>query len=444
MKKVLILAYDFPPYVSVGGLRPHSWFRYFREFGIDPVVVTRQWSNQYGNHLDYVAAGESTEIIYEETAWGLIIKTPYKPNLSNRLLLKHGENKYGLLRKCISAFYEYGQFLFNIGTKVELYHGAKEYLSENKVDLIIATGDPFVLFRYAKNLSREFNIPWLADYRDPWSQYKMVQENIFLKLWYTSLERRIVRSASEIITVSEFVGEEIRKLAKDKLIHVLLNGYDPDVVDAASHIPQKTDALNIAFVGTIYDWYPWKSFLGVISRFKNERPEFQIRVNFYGTNKNDEIKTLLETEFDNLYEDIQIVPKIPNAELLRKLAENNVMLLFNNYSYMGTKIFDYVGIKRKIILCFSNGDGAMELKQKYYNIEENDNFSQHLQAELINETKSGIVIENEVHLFEVLETLSLEFQQKKYISCDSVGIENYSRKIQVKKLAEIIGSITKK
>jgi hypothetical protein len=25
MKKLLILAYDFPPYVSVGGMRPYNW-----------------------------------------------------------------------------------------------------------------------------------------------------------------------------------------------------------------------------------------------------------------------------------------------------------------------------------------------------------------------------------------------------------------------------------
>jgi hypothetical protein len=58
MKKILILAYDFPPYVSVGGLRPYNWYRYLKEFGIEPIVVTRQWSNTHGNHLDYIAPSE--------------------------------------------------------------------------------------------------------------------------------------------------------------------------------------------------------------------------------------------------------------------------------------------------------------------------------------------------------------------------------------------------
>lgn len=34
MKTVLILAYDFPPYVSVGGLRPHYWFENFNVHNI--------------------------------------------------------------------------------------------------------------------------------------------------------------------------------------------------------------------------------------------------------------------------------------------------------------------------------------------------------------------------------------------------------------------------
>ena len=52
MKKVLILAYDFPPYVSVGGMRPYNWYRYLKEFDVEPVVITRQWENKHGNQLD--------------------------------------------------------------------------------------------------------------------------------------------------------------------------------------------------------------------------------------------------------------------------------------------------------------------------------------------------------------------------------------------------------
>nr|MBP7389342.1 hypothetical protein [Chitinophagales bacterium] len=75
MVNVLILAYDFPPYVSVGGLRPHSWLKYFNEFGVYPIVVTRQWNNAYKNGLDYVAPGFSDNTVTEKNDKGTTIRT---------------------------------------------------------------------------------------------------------------------------------------------------------------------------------------------------------------------------------------------------------------------------------------------------------------------------------------------------------------------------------
>ena len=183
MKKVLILAYDFPPYVSVGGLRPYAWYNYLKEFGIEPIVVTRQWGNTNGNRLDYISAGSSKQSIVEVSEHGTIIRSPYKPNFANRLLLKHGDHRYRFLRKSISAYYEFAQFLLPIGPKIELYKAAKHFLKNNQVDAIIATGDPFVLFRYASKLSKAFNIPWIADYRDPWSHNEEAQKKMVQKKW---------------------------------------------------------------------------------------------------------------------------------------------------------------------------------------------------------------------------------------------------------------------
>ena len=80
-----------------------------------------------------------------------------------------------LIRKIISGFYEFAQYIFPIGPKLGLFFAAKKYLNDEKVDAIIATGDPFVLFKYAADLGEEFKVPWIADYRDPWSEDIAIQ-----------------------------------------------------------------------------------------------------------------------------------------------------------------------------------------------------------------------------------------------------------------------------
>ena len=73
--------------------------KYFKEYGIYPVVITRQWDNKYGNYLDYISASKTTKTEIEETEFGTIIKAAYKPNLSNRLFLKYGESKFKFIRR---------------------------------------------------------------------------------------------------------------------------------------------------------------------------------------------------------------------------------------------------------------------------------------------------------------------------------------------------------
>ncbi len=443
MKKILILAFDFPPYVSVGGLRPYGWYKYFKEYGIYPIVVTRQWNNKYGNHLDYVAPSDSKEIIIEITEYGTVIKTPYFPNWANKLMLKNGENKHKFIRRFISGYYEISQWLFLTGPKSKLYIAAKEYLSKNKVDCIIASGDPFILFNYASKLSKKFNTPWIADYRDPWSQNFENQKNIVLKNWNSFLEKRIVKTASLITTVSEFVKVNIYTLIKKKKFFILPNGYDPEPIERITNVVQQNEVLSIGFVGTIYNWHPINSFLSVISNFFNDNSRAKLHLNFYGTNISDELKIMIDEEFTNIKEHITFFPKIPNNILLEELAKNNIMLLFNYYSFMGTKIYDYIGLKRKILLCYSDDKEANELKKKHYIINESKSECHNLQERLINETNSGIIVKDSLHLRKILLELYNEFISKGYIECNSINTEQFSRKIQVKKLSEIIFNLNK-
>lgn len=441
MKKLLILAYDFPPYVSVGGLRPYSWYKYLKEFGVEPIVITRNWENKHGNGLDYISGSSTKDILIEQTEWGTVIRMPYKPTLSNRILLNYGEQKFRFFRRMLTAFDEIRQFITVSGPKKIMYTAAVDYLKNNKVEAIIATGDPFVLFFYGNKLSREFDIPWIADYRDPWSDDKKYEINKFYHKWVRKTELRNVSGAFSLITVSDFLKFKLKELFPQSTIHVSPNGYDPELIDRVASLPQTSKCLTISFVGTIYEWHPWKSFIKVFSDVI-EHHQDSLKLHFYGINNTKEVNDLIHTFPLKTQRSIMLFPRIPNNELLEQITQQNVMLLFNDYSIIGTKIFDYLGVKRKILLCYENDEHALLLKKQFYNIEETEGYGKQLQADLIQETKSGIIVENEVHLKTVLEQLMEEFNQKGQIECNSTGIENYSRKIQVEKLAEIIKNIT--
>lgn len=439
MKKILILAYDFPPYVSVGGLRPAYWFENFKSMGWEPIVVTRAWNPKHGNTLDYIEASVTKEVVLESLPHGLLIKTPYFPTMSNQLHLKEKKGfAWRFVQKANTAFHEFGQWIFPVGTKYELYKGARSFLKKNRVDAILATGEPFILFKYASQLSAEFSIPWVADYRDPW--VKDQQGSSMKYAWDRWNQNRFLKNASCITTVSEFCKVKINQDLPKQSIELIPNGFDEKLISQAEEIPQNKEVLTISMAGSIYDWHPYVSFLESVAQLLKKEPDSALKIQFFGINKTAEIEKILE-RLPDLKRVVQLFPKIPNAQLINRLAQSNVFLLFNYYSYMGTKIYECLALNRKILLCFDSDPAALALKEKHYDISALNGISEQLQADLIAYTQSGIVVQDANHLQTVLNDLLLEFQTNGFIASNTVHANEFSRKRQTEKLVAILDSI---
>jgi glycosyltransferase involved in cell wall biosynthesis len=434
--KALILAYDFPPFVSVGGARPYSWYRYFREYGVDPIVVTRQWENRYRSELDYVAPSRSPDTILETSDFGTIIRTPYFPNLSNRLLLRYGAARFGLIRKVITGYYEVAQYYANVGPKCRLYFAARRYLREGGADAIVATGEPFVLFRYASSLSAEFGVPWLADYRDPWSSNKGRAPTRVSRKWHALLEMRFTRSASAVSTVSSFFAQQLLGVIPGRPLHIVPNGFDPEAMANAHGVKQGHRYLTVAFSGSIYGWHPVESFLRVCAELAAEIP--LLRVEFVGINDRTRVETFLATYHPSFLPAVAFLPRMANNEMACTLAHANLLLAFNYYSYAGTKIYDYLAVRRRILMCYTDDPEGQALKEKHYNLSDVGSSNNQVLQDIIESTCSGVAVRDAAHLRESLRAAYQEFQRAGSVSCDSQGVEKYSRRFAARLMASAV------
>ena len=156
MKSVLILAHDFPPLNTIGAQRPYSWYKYFQNFNIQSTVITKNWNSDEKNN---------------DTENESIIKVDISSPIKNET--KNSNPIIGFVRKISTLVSIYFHHIFlSTSPKYSLYKAADNFLSNNKVDYIIATGEPLILFIYASKLSKKYNIPWIADYRSSWSHLR--------------------------------------------------------------------------------------------------------------------------------------------------------------------------------------------------------------------------------------------------------------------------------
>ena len=440
MKKILILAYDYPPYVSIGALRPFYWYKHFKKYDLYPIIITRQWGEN-NTDLNHTNPNFSKKTIYTKSEFGLTIKTPYSPDFVDKLRFKFGDKNFLFFRKLITLIKVIFQFVFVIGNQKNIYIEARKYLKQNNVDFILATGEPFVLFHYANKLSKEYNVPWGGDYRDPWILNRYFV-NPLLRILLGYIEKKLLKKINLITTVSEFMSKGIEANLKTNVpIKIIPNGFDNEIRSELKEIKQNDKILTIAYAGTIYPYHPVESFFDVLEHCKQNDKTFHFNLIFYGINKQEQISLLIEEKYPNLKQNINFVPKLSYQNLLKKISEANALLLFNEYSFLGTKIYDYLAVNRLIIHCFKNDPKSILIRKKHFPVIENQNTSSELQENLIKFTKAGVSISDQKEMKRFLIDLNKKFSKNKRININSKNVELFSRKSQSKNLANEIKSI---
>ncbi|HON19569.1 MAG TPA: hypothetical protein PK990_10455, partial [Salinivirgaceae bacterium] len=193
--------------------------------------------------------------------------------------------------------------------------------------------------------------------------------------------------------------------------------------------------LTLSFAGTLNPWHPLELFLQEVNRFCSHE-KIPVRLQFFGVNQPERVVAFQSQAVNHLH--IEIYPKMPNSELIKVLSGSDGLILFNDYYYIGTKIFDYLALQKRILFCFSDDKEALGLKERFYHLSQLDGYDQIPQIELIRQTESGVVVRDREHLYETLKEWGREFSATGQLTCRSSGYEFYSRKNQTKRLAEVI------
>jgi glycosyltransferase involved in cell wall biosynthesis len=411
--KCLILAYDFPPYNSIGAQRPLGWYKYLHFSGIYPIVVTRHWDAHISGTIDCIKPTKQTVIECQTDVCGTLVRVPFKPNLRDKMLLRFGTSRYTVLRKILTVIFQLFEFHFGLAdNKKCIYKAASNYIKSNRVDIIIATGEPFILFKYASKLSKKYKLPWIADYRDGWStNYNRKAPE---KLFYRIIERRLLASSSQIITVSEAFANEISQIVPRKLVSVVKNGYFPEKFESITITRNKK--LTIAFAGTLYPYQPIEMFAEGLAMFKGKS---NCILKFIGADFYPEQSKRINNAFLRTGAFLETTGRLPHIQAIEQLASADILLLpaSSRHPQIYAKVFDYLALKKPIIL-FEDDKSSL--------------------SDIINTTQSGYICANALEIAAVLDKLYLQWETHGHIQCCSSNIEQYSRKEQTRLLAEIL------
>lgn len=430
MQQILIIAYFFPPCNLTASQRPLAWAKYLPEFGYEPVIVTRNWDTPITTKADLSRDAGASDCLEQKegyTVWYM----PYRGNLRDRLLVKHGDRRFSFLRKSLTFFELLLQnFYISHLPYCNIYTKAREILRENPgITKMIITANPFTTFHFGYLLKKEFaRLQWIADYRDDWTTNEEIAERSFLETFIHRIEhiseRKWVATASCITSVSDYYVSKISSLV-NKPGHVILNGYAEDAEDNNTFLAD-TSRYIINFTGTLYPTQPIEIFLDA---FKILKMKFAGRVNlvlqFPGLAYDKKQEMRVRNYLNGMQQDVYITKRMPKDEAMRWQRKANLMLMLGHKGLKGissSKLYEYVGLRKKVLLVCNDHD---------------------IMESIVKNTGLGIICDT---ADEIVQSLTAEVEnfirhpQAKVNYCEP-AVKMYSRKEQVRKLAEILQTL---
>ncbi|HEY0092102.1 MAG TPA: glycosyltransferase, partial [Flavobacterium sp.] len=277
MKKVLIIAYYWPPAGGPGVQRWLKFVKYLPEFGYHPFVYIPE-NPTYPiideSLLDEVS--KNVSIIKGKIFEPYGILSFFDKGKANKISsgIIPAEKKQRFIEK-VALWIRGNVFIpdarvFWVRPSVKFLD---RFLKQNGIDTIITTGPPHSLHLIGLKLKKKSNIRWIADFRDPWTTigyHHLMKLSVFSEQQHKHLEHKVLNSADQIIVTSKSTKEEFRQITT-KPICVITNGYDKGL-DVTVDLDSK---FSISHIGSLMAGRNPKILWESLSELMKEIPDFE-------------------------------------------------------------------------------------------------------------------------------------------------------------------------
>ena len=433
MKRVLIITYYWPPSGGSGVQRWLKMSKYLPEYGWQPVIYTTE-------NAEYPIVDPSLE---KDVAPEIeVIRRPivepytlYKKflGLKKEETVKAGftqeENKSQGWKSRLAMWIRGNLFIPDARrwwVKPSVKH-LKEYLKAHPVDAIISTGPPHSMHLIALKLNEALGIPWIADFRDPWTEIDFY-DDLYLTRWADrkqhKLERKVLTKADKVVTIGWDCARGLGRLG-NRNVRVIPNGFDWEADNAQQDAPLSKE-FTLTHLGVITPSRNAPQLWAALKELKEENEEFSkdLKIRLIGQVDQSVAQSLSEA---GLKDNTEIISYVPHDEVLPMQQSSQVLLLLINNTpnakgILTGKLFEYLASGRPI-LCIGPEDGDA--------------------ARVLSETQAGNTIgfDDKAGIKTALQSYYNRFKNNELTSSKSDSINAYSRQSLSQNYASLLESI---
>lgn len=353
MQKVLIITYYFPPVKGAAPWRPFSWAKEFKQYGLEPTVLTRHWKGNESHWDDFVKEN-NTPPTYNENEDYTIYHLP-----SAKLpVLKLVENNLLRLKLFRKGFYFLSHLSGYHNTEADAYSSFKKFLINHlatvKYDYILITYPPSNLLRLLPLLKKISTAKLILDIRDLWNNHTLdINYNpaINQKVIDASSEyyaKKYLKLCDLITVVTPSFIPTIKKLSSKKCT-VVYNGFEHYLFEEIKK--EASEKFRISYIGNLYSNMKLELIIAGLNMFLKDKDSQKVIIKFIGLGSSSLMNTKILNAIPNEF--LHIEPMVEKEKAIKHTKNSEVLLQYGWKGFkgmIGTKTFDYIASGNNILL----------------------------------------------------------------------------------------------
>lgn len=245
---------------------------------------------------------------------------------------------------------------------------ARRLAGESDFSAVISSGPPHTAHLAVLPLvRRQEDLPWIMDYRDPWSLFPVVRPEVASPAWSwltNRMERRCIEVASHVVCNTDVLRRQMceRFPSLEDRTSTVMNGYDDDQVPPSI----QPDRFRVVYAGTIYVDRDPRPFLraakSMIESLTLTPADFAIdfvgNVFSYGGLSMSDIVSDLGLEGY-----VSLAAKVPRSQIHKIMARATVLLSLPQSvdAAVPSKIFEYMKFPAWILALSGKGSATEEV-----------------------------------------------------------------------------------